>query len=320
MKNTFIDSAWKIQVVLTWAVTTNELQWTVSYYNRVLSTWVVTEWEYSWVTNWATPVDICAAPASWSIRVIKNVTVYNADTVSAVVMIQLVDAWWTRVLARNTLTTLSSWSLDDMSFYTDISWKLDTTALSDTAYWAWWNGDTTHTATKNAVYDKIETLLPLAWWTLSGTLTTDTIQLTEKSIKFDAALSADWTWCWFTIAWTGWETLAFWDLCYFKAADSKWYKVDWILDWTDVWFSKRLGMCVLAWASTTTEILLLGKIRADSVFPTLTIWAPVYADDTAWTIVVTQPSTTNFAIRVIGYGITADELWFQPDNTWIVHV
>jgi hypothetical protein len=79
-------------------------------------------------------------------------------------------------------------------------------------------------------------------------------------------------------------------------------------------------MCVLAWASTTTEMLLLGKIRADAIFPTLTVWAAVYADDTSGNIVVAQPTTTNFAIRVIWYADTADVLMFNPSNDYIVHI
>lgn len=158
MKNTFIDSTWKLQLKLTGNVAATQLDWTCSYYDKNLTGNAITEWEYSGVSNNTTAVDICLAPASGHTRTIKNITVYNADTQTNTVVLQLVDGWGTRVLIRNSLTTLASWSADDMSFYTDISGKLDTTALSDTAYWAWWDGDTTHTATKNAVYDKIETL------------------------------------------------------------------------------------------------------------------------------------------------------------------
>lgn len=161
--------------------------------------------------------------------------------------------------------------------------------------------------------------------TLAGTetLTNKTLwntQLWEASLKLDATLSADGTWSGITVAGTGWATLSFWQLCYFKAADSLWYPLDWILDGTDVWFKAKLGMCVLAWASTTTEMLLIGKIRADAISPTFTIGAAVYADDTSGNIVVAQPTTTNFAIRIIGYADTADVLMFNPSHDYIVHV
>lgn len=130
MKNTFIDSAGKLQIVLAWAVTTNQLQWTCSYYDKTLSGNVIVEWSYSWVTSDTTPVDILPAPASGHIRTMKNVTIYNADTITAIPIIQLVDAWGTRVLIRNTLTSLASWSADDMSFYTDTSGFISTTATA----------------------------------------------------------------------------------------------------------------------------------------------------------------------------------------------
>jgi hypothetical protein len=46
-------------------------------------------------------------------------------------------------------------------------------------------------------------------------------------------------------------------------------------------------------------MLLIGKIRADAKFPTMTIGSPVYMGETAGTVVVTQPSTADVAIRVV---------------------
>ena len=78
-------------------------------------------------------------------------------------------------------------------------------------------------------------------------------------------------------------------------------------------------MCVLAGDDTdATEMLIYGKIRS-ATLPTLTVGSPVYLDDTAGNLVVTQPSTTNFAIRVVGYAITAEDLLFNPSNDYIVH-
>jgi len=71
-------------------------------------------------------------------------------------------------------------------------------------------------------------------------------------------------------------------------------------------------------ADAATEILTYGKVRS-AAFPTFTVGAPVYLDDTAGNIVVAQPSTENFAIRIVGYAITAEDLLFNPDNSYIVH-
>lgn len=44
-----------------------------------------------------------------------------------------------------------------------LSSKLDATVLSNNAYWGGWNGDTTHTPTKDALYDKIHTMDVEIW-------------------------------------------------------------------------------------------------------------------------------------------------------------
>ena len=44
-----------------------------------------------------------------------------------------------------------------------LSSKLDASALSDTNYWWAWNGDTTHTPTKNALYTKLHTMDVEIW-------------------------------------------------------------------------------------------------------------------------------------------------------------
>jgi hypothetical protein len=104
----------------------------------------------------------------------------------------------------------------------------------------------------------------------------------------------------------------------FLASDGKWDKVDGILDGTDVGFSKRLGICLISANDTqASEMLLMGSITSAS-FPTLTVGAPVYLADTAGTVVVAQPSTTNFAIRVLGFATATDTLYFNPSNDYIV--
>ena len=80
-------------------------------------------------------------------------------------------------------------------------------------------------------------------------------------------------------------------------------------------------MCVLAAGAdgNATKMLLWGKIRADANFPTLTVGAPVYMSETAGDIVVAQPTTASVAIRIVGFGNTADELFFCPSPDYIVH-
>lgn len=147
----------------------------------------------------------------------------------------------------------------------------------------------------------------------------DAVTHTSSILLNDSALS-DEKWSGTTIKGTGGDTSAVGDLMYLKTADGEWYKTDGILDGTDTAFALKLGVCVLATTDgAATEILLDGVI-ASAAFPTLTIGAPVYMSDTAGDMVVAQPSTTNFAIRVLGYAVSATVLHFQPSNDYSVHV
>jgi len=80
-------------------------------------------------------------------------------------------------------------------------------------------------------------------------------------------------------------------------------------------------MCVQTAASdgSATKMLLIGNIRS-ATLPALTIGAPVYISAaTAGDVTVTAPTgTTGFVVRVVGYGISADDLYFNPENDWIV--
>jgi len=114
-------------------------------------------------------------------------------------------------------------------------------------------------------------------------------------------------------------TLVFGDLCYFNNDDSRWELVD--ANVADG-YNKKLGICVLAAANdgSATKMLLYGKIRADAVFPALTIGAPVYIAEGVGEVVVTQPSTSDVCIRVVGFGNGGHELFFCPSPDYIIHV
>jgi len=135
-------------------------------------------------------------------------------------------------------------------------------------------------------------------------------------IILDAALSADGKYSGIVETGTAGTALSFGDLVYFSATDSKWELSD--ADAANT--SKgKLGICVAAAAEdATTTILLYGKVRADTAFPALTIGAPVYVGSTPGDVEVTVPSkVTNKVVRIIGYGNSADELFFCPDNTYL---
>ena len=141
----------------------------------------------------------------------------------------------------------------------------------------------------------------------------------NTELKLDAALSADGKFCGITEDGTAGEALAFGDVVYFKAADSRWWLAD--ADAEATAGPVGLAMVVLAAGSggSATTVLRYGKIRADANFPTLTIGAPVYVSTTPGDIQVAQPSGTDDVIRICGHAITADEILFNPDNTYMTH-
>lgn len=156
----------------------------------------------------------------------------------------------------------------------------------------------------------------------TGAITLDggNLNLGENtSVVLDPALSADGKWTGITRAGTAGATLAFGDLCYLAAADSRWELAD--ADAAATSGDVILGMCVLAAAADgdPTVMLLIGNIRADTAFPALTIGAPAYVGTTAGDIQTAQPSGTDDVIRRVGFALTADELYFNPSNDYITH-
>jgi hypothetical protein len=157
----------------------------------------------------------------------------------------------------------------------------------------------------------------------AGTLTGIFTMGESTSLDFDAALSADGTWNGFTRSGTAGTTLAFGDLCYLDPTDSRWELVDGnAAAGADGDARGVLGICILAAAGdgSATRMLLNGIVRADTAFPSFTVNNPVYVSETAGDVTGTQPTTTDAIIRIVGYGLTADELYFNPDKIWWTHV
>jgi len=149
------------------------------------------------------------------------------------------------------------------------------------------------------------------------------LQLTENApIMLDPAGSADGKYSGITVAGTAGATLAFGDLIYLDPTDSRWELCDAnAASAADGDSRGTIGICVLAAAAdgSATTILLQGIVRADAAFPALTINAPLYVSETAGDIVVTQPTTADVVIRVVGFALTADEIYFNPAGTYITH-
>ena len=138
------------------------------------------------------------------------------------------------------------------------------------------------------------------------------LQLIENApILLDAAGSADGKYSGIAIAGTAGATLAFGNLVYLAAADSRWELTDADAATTA---DRMLGICVLAAAADgdPTRLLLMGTIRADAAFPALTVGSAVYVGETAGAIQVAIPTGADNVIRRVGYALTADEIYFNP--------
>jgi len=161
----------------------------------------------------------------------------------------------------------------------------------------------------------------------SGTSATDidtalNIRLEENaSLVLDPAGSADGKYSGITVTATSGYTQAFGDLVYLDPTDSRWEAVDAnSAAAADGDGRGIIGMVVSTGTDgNSCKILLRGIIRADAKFPTFTINNPIYASETAAAVTQTQPTTTDVVIRVVGFAITADEMYFDPSGDYITH-
>ncbi len=165
----------------------------------------------------------------------------------------------------------------------------------------------------------------LAGGTLTGVINlgegADPAVAASIGLALDAAL-ADQRYSGVTEAGTAGATLAFGDLCTFFTTDSQWYLADANTAAGSSGDSRmKIGICVQASTdNNATTMLLYGKVRADSAFPTFTIGTPVYISETAGDVTSTQPTTADVVIKVVGYANTADELFFCPSADYITHI
>lgn len=154
-----------------------------------------------------------------------------------------------------------------------------------------------------------------------GTLTGNIVLGENTSIDFDPAGSADGKYSGLAITGTAGEALAFGDVIVLDVTAGKWFKASVsAAAGADGDLRGGTGMCVLAAAgdASATKILLHGTCRADANFPALTVGSVVYATTTG-DITVTQPTTTDHIIKVLGFALTADEIMFCPSMDYTTH-
>ena len=160
--------------------------------------------------------------------------------------------------------------------------------------------------------------------TVAGGTLTGSITLGENTgIALDPAGSADGKWSGITIAGTAGYAQTFGDLVYLDPTDSRWEKCDAnSAAGADGDSRGIIGIVVVAGVAdgNACTILLHGVIRADAAFPAFTINNPIYVSETAGAVTQTQPTTTDVVIRIVGFALTADEMYFNPENDYITHI
>lgn len=140
------------------------------------------------------------------------------------------------------------------------------------------------------------------------------------SVGLDPVGSADGAYSGITVTGLSGYSQAFGDIVTLDKDDSRWEAVDISVAAAATGDARGiLGVVVVAGTDgNACTILLHGIVRADANFPALTIGAAVYASTTG-DIVVTQPVTTDYVIRQVGFALTADEIFFSPTQTWTTH-
>jgi len=113
-------------------------------------------------------------------------------------------------------------------------------------------------------------------------------------------------------------TIAQWDLVYGDSASGKWKLADADAEAT----SGGVQLAIAAEAKNDTQamnVIFKGIIRNDG-WTWSGAFKPLYVSTTAGGLTETAPSGTDDVIRIVGYTLSDDCIYFNPSNDWIVHV
>lgn len=113
------------------------------------------------------------------------------------------------------------------------------------------------------------------------------------------------------------DTIAQWDLTYLDSTSGRWEFAD-----ADAVATSGGVLLALAAAAGTDgnpmNVVFRGVVRNDGW-----TWSgagkPLYVSTTAGGMTETAPSGASDVIRVVGYTLSDDSIYFNPDNTWVVH-
>lgn len=112
------------------------------------------------------------------------------------------------------------------------------------------------------------------------------------------------------------ESITQMNLVYFSTTDGEWMNAD-----ADA-VATCSSMMAIALAAGTNGNSLLVAVKGSIVRDDSWSWTPgqiLYASTTAGGITATAPSGTDDVVRVVGYALTDDCIYFSPEETFVVH-
>jgi len=114
----------------------------------------------------------------------------------------------------------------------------------------------------------------------------------------------------------GYATSSVGDLVYLDV-NSTWQKTDANIT---ALYNGLLGISLAVTTSGSSLLVALpGSIVFCNAFPTFTVGSPIYMSETAGVVTQTQPTTTDAAIRVLGWAIHANKMYFNPSQDYATH-
>lgn len=271
------DTTESIEAVLDGAVAANQPEFVAAYADSTAA--ALDELSSNGVLNSTTDVELVAAPAASTKRVVKEISIYNKDTASVTLTVKFVDGANERIIWSGVVGTGITWTLSG-SEANNIS-DANATDLTD-------SGDTTlhyHTTDRNRANH-------------AGVDNIDMIPGSDHSATGNVSDSIN-----------AGETIAAFESVYLKS-DGEW----WQTDADDL--TKVEGMLAIALESGTDgnalNVALPGSyIRDDSW--TWTIGSPIYISATAGALTQTKPDSDGGEfVREVGYAVTADVMRFEP--------
>ena len=270
-----------------------------------------------------------AYTSKWSATKVPQISTNNLGQVTGITEVTITQPTKVSDLQNDSwfITGITSWDVTTALWYTPYnstnpSGYVTSSIISDTAYWSWWDSDTTHAPTKNAVYDKLNAMdTTIAWkqaalttqtaYTSKGSatkvpqITTNTLGqvtwITEVTITQPTVNNAtltvtqNGTSVWTFTANAGTDvTIATTDTTYeSKAADSGWTAVSLVTTWEKyTWDNKQNAL------TSQTAYTSKGTATKVATISTNTLWQVTAITETNITFPVESVNWQTWAVSL----------------------